>query len=336
MKILYVGGSGEISRSCVEESLGLGHEVTVLNRGRTDTSLPPAVRQVRGDLAGDDCYAGLDGQRFDAVCQFLAFDPGVLERDRRAFGGRTGQYVFISSASVYAKPLDRFAVITEETPTVNVYWEYSQKKAAMEATLRAWHARGDLPVTIVRPSHTYRRRFPCAIGNGDWTAQRMLDGKPVIVHGDGTSLWTLTHATDFARPFARLLGNARALGEDFHITGSSVYTWDEIFTAMARALGVAPHLVHVASDMLAHHDPYLRGPLHGDKAPSSLFDNAKVTAVAGPFPTEMPLDRGFAQVAEHFRARTAARGGPQPEPSLDALVERILDGEARARGGAAR
>jgi nucleoside-diphosphate-sugar epimerase len=329
VRILYIGGSGEISRSCVDESLRLGHEVTVLNRGRTDADLPAGVRQVRGDLAGDGCYAALEGQRFDSVCQFLALDPAVLERDRRAFGGRTGQYVFISSASVYTKPLDRFAVVTEKTPTVNPYWEYSQKKAAMEATLRGWHAQGDLPVTIVRPSHTYRRRFPSAIGNGDWTAQRMLDGRPVIVHGDGSSLWTLTHSTDFARPFARLLGNARAVGEDFHITGSNVHTWDEIFTAMARALGVAPRLVHVASDTLAGHDPYLRGPLHGDKAPSTLFDNAKVVSVAGPFPTEMPLDRGFALVAEHFRARTAARGGPVAEPALDALAERVLAAEGR-------
>lgn len=333
MKVLYVGGSGEISFACVQESLRLGHEVTVLNRGRTDADLPAEVRRLRGDLAAPDCYAALGGEHFDSVCQFFAFDQAALERDRRAFAGRTGQYLLVSSASVYAKPIDFFSVITEDTPRANAYWEYSQKKAAMEDTLLGWHARGLLPATIVRPSHTYRRRFPSAIGNGDWTAQRLLDGRPVIVHGDGTSLWTLTHATDFARPFARLLGHPRALGEHFHITGSGVHTWDEIFTTMARALGVVPRLVHVASDTLARLDPALRGPLHGDKAPSTLFDNTKVAAVAGAFPTEMPLDRGFAQVAGHFRARQAARGGRVEEPALDALAERVLAAQARAFGG---
>src|SRR5262249_15919202 len=156
----------------------LGHSVTVLNRGLTDTQLPAEVRQVRGDLQTEDAYAALGRGHFDAVCQFFAFDAAALERDRRAFAGRTGQYAFVSWPPVYTKPLDHFAVITEGTPPVNAHWEYSRKKAAMEATLLEWHAAGALPVTVVRPSHTYRRRFPCAIGNGDWTAQRMLDGRP--------------------------------------------------------------------------------------------------------------------------------------------------------------
>ena len=323
MKVLYIGGTGEISHACVNESLELGHEVAVFNRARSGQSLPSGVRQIRGDLDDDACYGALGDERFDSVCQFFAFDQPRIERDLRVFGGRTAQYVFISSASAYAKPLDRFAVITERTPLANPYWEYSQKKARMEAALLEWHRDGRLPVTIVRPSHTYCRNFPVAIGGGDWTAERMLAGRPVIVHGDGASLWTLTHSTDFARPFARLLGQPAALGEAFHITGEGVHTWDEILTAMARALGTEPHLVHVASDTLVRYQPAWKGPLHGDKSPSTLFDNSKVRSVVGAFATEVTLERGFAGAVEHFRARRASRG-PAQDPQLDALVERIL------------
>jgi nucleoside-diphosphate-sugar epimerase len=278
---------------------------------------------IQGDLDDETAYAALGNERFDSVCQFLAFDASRVERDLRVFGGRVGQYVFISSASVYFKPLDRFAVITERTPAANPYWEYSQKKAAMEASLLEWHGEGRLPVTIIRPSHTYRYNFPVAIGGGDWTAERMLAGKPVIVHGDGSSLWTLTHSTDFARPFVRLLGNAKALGETFHITGEGVHTWDEILTTMARALGTEPRLVHVTSDTLVRYQPAWKGPLHGDKSPSSMFDNSKVKAVAGPFETTVSLDQGFAGIVASFNARRASRG-PTQDPDLDTLVERIV------------
>jgi nucleoside-diphosphate-sugar epimerase len=323
MKVLYLGGSGEISYSCVLESLTLGHEVAVFNRGRTDQVLPAGVRRVAGDLEDAAALARLAEERFDAVCQFVAFDEAQIERDRQAFEGRTGQYVFISSASVYSKPIDRFAVITERTPIVNPYWEYSRTKARMETTLRGWHAGGRLPVTVVRPSHTYRRRFPAALGGGDWTAERMLAGLPIVVHGDGASLWTLTHASDFARPFARLLGNPKAHGEAFHITGDGVHTWDEIMTTMGRVLGVVARLLHVSSDTLVRYEPSWKGPLHGDKAPSTLFDNAKARSVAGPFETTVSLEQGFASVAEHFRARRAS-APPATDAKLDALFERIV------------
>jgi nucleoside-diphosphate-sugar epimerase len=322
MKVLYIGGSGEISYSCVLESQELGHEVTVLNRRQTEQSLPSAVRQVSGDLTTDASYGELGREKFDVICQFYAFDSTRIERDIRDFAGRTGQYVFISTASAYHKPIDRFQRITERTPLENPFWEYSQKKARMEAQLFEASRRGDLPVTVVRPSHTYRRRLPSALGGGDWTARRMKAGLPVIVHGDGTSLWTLTHASDFARPFARLLGNPGALGEAFHITGEGVHTWDEILTQMARALGVEPHLVHVASDTLVRYEPAWRGPLHGDKAPSTLFDNGKVSRVAGPFPTRVSIEAGFALAAEEVVRRLDRGAGTDPE--LDAKVDRIL------------
>jgi len=329
MKVLYVGGTGEISHACVAESVKLGHEVAVFNRGRSGRPLPGGVRLVQGDLDDEAAYAALGNEKFDSVCQFLAFDASRVERDLRVFGGRTGQYVFISSASVYFKPLDRFAIITEGTPAANPYWEYSQKKAAMETSLMKWHGEGRLPVTIVRPSHTYRYNFPVAIGGGDWTAERMLAGKPVIVHGDGASLWTLTHSTDFARPFARLLGNPKAMGDVFHITGDGVHTWDEILTTMARALGTKPRLVHVTSDALVRYQPAWRGPLHGDKSPSSMFDNSKVKGAAGAFETSVSLDQGFAGIVEAFEARRASRGSTQ-DPELDSLVERIIRDQAAA------
>ena len=322
MKVLYIGGTGEISYACVLESVRLGQQVTVLNRSRTDQSLPAGVRQVSGDLGGAHPYACVEGEPFDSVCLFVAFDEARVEEDLRAFSGRVGQYVFISTASAYAKPIDHFERITERTPLDNPFWEYSQKKARMEATLFEAHARGALPVTVVRPSHTYRRRLPSALGGGDWTARRMLASQKVIVHGDGTSLWTLTHASDFARPFARLLGHPRAHGEAFHITGENVHTRDEILTGMARALGVEPRLAHVASDTLVRYEPAWRGPLFGDKAPSSLFDNSKVVSVAGPFPTTVALSDGFAAAVPEVLRRLEQGAGK--DDALDAKVERIL------------
>ncbi len=322
MKVLYIGGTGEISYSCVLESLALGHEVTLLNRRETAQDLPTGVRHVRADLNDDSSYAALGAERFDAVCQFVAFDLGRIERDVRSFAGRAGQYVFISTASAYKKPIDRFERITERTPLENPFWEYSQTKARMEVRLFEAHQSGQLPVTVVRPSHTYRRRLPSALGGGDWTARRMQAGRRVIVHGDGTSLWTLTHASDFARPFARLLGNARALGEAFHITGEGVHTWDEILTQMARALGVEPRLVHVASDTLVRHEPAWKGPLHGDKAPSTLFDNHKVSTVAGPFPTTVSIEAGFRAAVPEVLQRLDRGAGIDQD--LDSKVDRIL------------
>jgi nucleoside-diphosphate-sugar epimerase len=324
MKVLYIGGTGEISYACVLESLALGHEVSVLNRSQTEQALPSGVRQLSGDLDSDRTYEQVAAEKFDSVCQFFSFDLARVEKDIATFAGRTGQYVFISTASAYHKPIDRFERITEKTPLENPFWEYSQKKAQAEARLFEAHARGDLPVTVVRPSHTYRRRMPSALGTGDWTAKRMLNNQKIIVHGDGTSLWTLTHATDFARPFARLLNNPRALGEAFHITGENVHTWDEILTEMAHAFGVEPRLVHVASDTLVSYEPLWKGPLHGDKAPSTLFDNAKVSAVAGPFPTRMSIQDGFRAASAEVRKRLERGTGRDKDPALDAKVEQIL------------
>jgi nucleoside-diphosphate-sugar epimerase len=323
MKVLYIGGTGEISYACMLESLKLGHEVSVFNRGLRPDVLPGEVEAIRGEMLSLEGYAALRGRKFDAVCQFFAFDTEQIERDLEVFGGNVGQYVFISTASAYYKPLHRYALISEDTPLANPYWEYSQKKTHMERILLEWHEQGRLPVTVVRPSHTYRLNFPTALGGGDWTAKRMLEGKPIIVHGDGASLWTLTHAADFAGPFVRLLGNAKALGEDFHITQDNPYTWDEIFHAIAESLGVQPRLVHVASDTLVQYEPEWAGPLLGDKSPSTVFDNSKVKAVAGEFKCTVSLEEGMRGAAAAYRQRSRAGGDPNPEVDV-ALYERII------------
>ena len=319
MRVLYVGGTGEISFDCIHESVRLGHEVWVYNRGHHNTGLPAACRLVAGDLNDDAAYGKLARENFDVVCQFRLFAPAELRRDLGVFTGRCGQYVFISSASAYRKPV-RGLPITEATPLVNPHWDYSRAKAEMEGLLRA---QDRLPWTIVRPSHTYRAHMPTPLG-GNAEVSRLLRGKPVVLHGDGESLWTLTHAEDFARPFARLLGNPRALGEAFHITGDRAWPWNEIFEAIAAALGVKLALVHVASETLVRYRAEWEGPLLGDKAASVLFDNRKVKGVAGDF--DCPIDpwRGMKMVAERYPPRADAF-----DPAIDALLDRIVSEQAR-------
>ena len=321
MKILYIGGTGEISTSCVRESVKLGHDVSVFNRSIRAERLPDGVNVIKGDLKDDAAYRDIARQAFDVICQFIIFETDEARRDIEFFSGHTGQYVFISSASAYYKPLDRFAVVSEETPLRNAYWEYSQKKQAMEELFFAAHGKRHLPVTVVRPSHTYRKHFPVPVFEGDWTAKRMLDGKPILVHGDGASLWTLTHADDFAKPFARLLGNEQAIGEAFHITQSEPYTWLEILNAMGTALGVKPEFATVASDTIIRYMPDTKGELLGDKTPSTIFDNSKVKRVAGDFSCDVSLDEGMAGVAKSFKERV---GRVQTNPEWDALCDKII------------
>ncbi len=319
MRVLYIGGSGEISFDCIHETVRLGHDVTVFNRGQNNAGLPDACRFIAGDIHDDAAYAGLAAERFDVICQFRLFSVDEIARDIAQFVGNCGQYVFISSASAYRKPV-RGLPITEETPLVNPFWAYSRAKAAMEAMLTAQTA---LPFTIVRPSHTYRTKMPTALGG---EVSRLLRGLPVIVHGDGESLWTITHASDFARPFARLLGNPGALGEAFHITNSRSWSWNEIFHAMSAAIGVVnPALVHVATDTLVRYEPEWIGPLHGDKAASVLFDNSKVKSVAGDFDCAIDPWLGMQKVAREYP--------PSRQSHVrDALYDRII-ADQRALGG---
>ena len=320
MKVLYIGGTGEISYACVHESVRLGHEVTVFNRGRSSEPLPDAVAQVHGSLDDAAGYAKLGEMGFDVVCQFLAYNSRQIDLDLKTFAGKVKQYVFISSASAYQKPPTNH-LITETTPLVNPYWPYSRAKAEMERQLVDAHERGNLPVTLIRPSHTIRRKLPGTFISGDHTAWRMLQGKPIVVHGDGESLWTLTHAEDFAYPFARLLGLEAALGEAYHITTEVPATWNLIIESVGRAFGVEPRIVHVASDTLCQYNDAWTGPLLGDKARSVVFDNSKVKATVGGWTPKLSMSEAIQRVSVHTKERL-----PEFEPDVetDKLVDRII------------
>jgi len=329
MKVLYIGGTGEISYECVKRDVALGREVAVFNRGRNDEPLPDAVRRITGDLGDDAAYARLGQEKWDVVCQFLAYRMETVRRDVEVFAGQCGQYVFISSASAYQKPPQRL-VVTEDVPLVNPYWPYSRTKAAMERYLMDQHAAGRIPVTVVRPSHTLRSRFPGGMARGDDWAWRMLQGRPVLVHGDGTSLWTLTHSSDFAVGFCGLLGADKALGEAFHVTRHlESHTWNEITAAAGAAIGVEPKIVHVPSETLIRYRPDWAGPLLGDKTWSVLFDNSKTMGVAGRYECKVGLAECMERAAEHWRRRADAY---QPDPDTHALLDRIA-AEQSALGG---
>jgi nucleoside-diphosphate-sugar epimerase len=327
LNILYVGGTGQISLPCVELSVKAGHKVTVFNRGARDEQLPKKVKQITGDMRDPDAYKKLLGKKkWDVVAQFMVFTPEQLQLDLDTFSGTTGQYIFISSASVYEKP-PRHYVITEKTPAVNPYWPYSQAKIACEELLKS---QKKLPWTIVRPSHTVRSGLPTMMNEGDMVAHRMLAGKPVIVAGDGATPWTLTRSEDFAVPFQGLLGARKALGEIFHITGDKGFLWDDIYKAIARGLGVEAKIVHVPTDTLIRYKPDWDGPLFGDKTWTALFDNKKVKRVAGKFECAEDLDTILAEPIRYLKKRLEAK--PAEPHELDALYDRICNEQAGLGG----
>ncbi|MFG3341206.1 SDR family oxidoreductase [Glycomyces sp. NPDC048151] len=319
VSVLFIGGTGRISTSCVREAVRQGMDVTVLNRGRTaERPLPPEVALLTGD-AGDpqSVRDALADRTFDAVVNWVNFTPEQVRRDIDLFADITGQYLFISSASAYQTP-PAYLPVTESTPLKNPYWQYSRDKIACEDLLvAAWRER-DFPATIVRPSHTYdETMLPF---DGGWTVvERMRSGKPVIVHGDGTSLWTITHARDFAVGFTGLLGKAEAVGEAFHITGDEAPTWNQIFGWVAEAAGAEPNLVHVASEAIAAADPRWGAGLLGDKAHSMVFDNTKVKRLVPEFGLgATPYRLGAREVIEWYDAH--------PEHQrVDASADRTMD-----------
>lgn len=318
--ILYIGGTGTISAACVRRSVALGHEVTVLNRGSARRPLPPEVRVVQADIRdATSVRAALGDARFDVVAEFLAFTPEHVIADLDLFEGRTGQYVFISSASAYEKPPRRLPV-TESTPLRNPFWQYSRDKIACEDVLVAAHRERGLPVTIIRPSHTYDEQMLPTLGHWNDIA-RMRDGRPVIVHGDGTSLWTITHSDDFAVAFTGLLGNPAAIGEAFTITGTHAPTWNQIYGWLADAAGAAsPDLVHVASDTISAFAPELGPSLIGDKAHSMVFDVTKVQQLVPEFRTTITFDEGARRILAYYDAHPEAQ---QIDEGRDALFDRI-------------
>ena len=316
--VLFIGGTGVISTASVALAAERGWEVTVLNRGRSDARpLPHGVESLHADVRDADAVAGTIGNRsFDVVADFLSFVPDHLHLDR--FRGNTGQYVFISSASAYQTPPTHLPV-TESTPLRNPFWEYSRNKIACEDQLVQEYRENGYPVTVVRPSHTYDRTLLPTLGG--WTdIDRMRRGVPVVVHGDGSSLWTITHSRDFAVGFVGLLGHPAAIGESFHITGDEAPTWDAIYRALGAAAGVEPVLAHVTSDDIAAAAPELGDGLLGDKAHSMVFDNSKLKRLVPDFAQRTLFADGAREMVGWYDEDQSRR---VVDPELDSLFDRL-------------
>ncbi len=325
MKVLFVGGTGIISSACSALAVERDIELHLLLRGKTSHRSPPAgARLLHADIHDPRAVdSALGKATFDAVVNFIAFTPEHIERDVALFAGRTRQYVFISSASAYQTPPARLPV-TESTPLFNPHWQYSRNKIACEEVLiRAYRERG-FPMTIVRPSHTYDKTLLPAHG-GYTVIDRMRRGKPVIVHGDGSSLWTLTHHRDFARAFVPLLGHDGALGEAIHITSDEALSWDRIHELMAHAAGAEARIVHVPSDLIARFDPEWGASLLGDKTHSMIFDNTKVKRLVPEFRAEIPFCRGIQEIMAYYDGDPTRR---VVDAALDQLMDRIIEAQS--------
>ncbi len=312
MRILFIGGTGNISTACVKLALEKGHEVSLLNRGnRTRPGLEKA-ESIRGDFSKPgEVKEALKGMEFDVVANFIAYKPEDVLRDIEFFGGRCRQYIFISSASAYQKPLTH-PVVTESTPLKNPFWDYSRDKIACEDELMKAYREKDFPVTIIRPSLTYDTVIPVAIGSWeDYTiVDRMKKGGKVIIHGDGSSLWTITHSDDFAVGFTGLCGNQQATGHSFHITSDEVLTWNQIYEAVANAAGVKLNMVHIPSDFICRvagslGQEWMWGNLLGDKAVSSVFDNTKIKRFVPEFNATITFSEGIKRTLKWFEADPA-------------------------------
>ena len=333
MKILLIGGSGTISSAVTQKLVSENHQVFVLNRGNNNDRLPSSVHVLVADMANENDVAEIIKDHFfDAVCEFIAFHPSQIERDIRLFSEKMNQYVFISSASAYHKPSVN-PYITEGTTLANPYWQYSRDKIACEEVLWNAYRQNNFPMTIVRPSHTYdERHIPLGVHGkkGFWQViQRMLENKPVIVQGDGTSLWTLTHNTDFAEGFVGLLGNPKALGEAFHITSDESLTWNQIYQEIAKALHVPLKLYHVTSDFLSavgkQYD--FEGSLIGDKSTTVIFDNSKLKSVVPTFSAKVPFRKGVRLTLEYLEKHPECK---VLDAEFDLFCDQVISAEEKA------
>lgn len=334
MKALFIGGTGTISMAITRQlATNPDWELYLLNRGNRASDVPEGVHSIIVDISDEtDCREKLKDLQFDVVCDFIAFTKEQVERDYRLFNGKTKQYIFISSASAYQKPLSS-AVITESTPLANPYWEYSRNKIACEDFLMAQYREHQFPVTIVRPSHTYdERKVPLGVhgDHGSWQIlKRMLEGKPVIIHGDGTSLWTMTHNTDFAKGFIGLMGNIHAIGEAFQITSDESLTWNQIYQSIAGALGVELHAYHVTSEFLAATGKYdLTGSLIGDKANSVIFDNTKLKRAVPKFVATTRFDQGIRKSIDYILSHPECQ---TEDPEFDTWCDNIINALEQAK-----
>jgi len=318
---LFIGGSGIISSACCRLAVQRGLDLYALNRGATQLRpLPAEVKILHGDIRDQaSVRQALGDHEFDVVVNWIAFTPEHIKTDLELFRGRVGQYVFISSASAYQTPPSRVPV-TESTPLNNPYWQYSRDKIACEDRLvRAYREEG-FPATIIRPSHTYDRTLvPSYAG---WTlVQRMRQGKEVVVQGDGTSLWTVTHSDDFAKGFVPLLGNTRTLGEAFHITSDDVLTWNQITMILATAAGAEAKIVHVPSDAIAAADPIWGPALLGDSAHSMIFDNSKLRRVVPDYLATITLEQAAPEIIAWHDQDPSRQN---VDPDLDAVMDKLV------------
>lgn len=337
MRALFIGGTGTISMGIVKRlSQDPLWEVYVLNRGNRKSELPASVKQITADINDEaDVLSKLQGLRFDVVSDFIAFDVDAVERDYRLFSGKTGQYIFISSASAYNKSAASH-VITEGTTLANPYWEYSRKKIECEEFLLEKYRKEGFPVTIIRPSHTYdERNIPLGVhGNKGFyqVIKRMQEGKPVIIQGDGSSLWAVTFNSDFAVGFTGLMGNRHAIGEAFQITGDEILSWDQIYETIADALGVELKPYHVSSDFLsAVGEKYgydFKGSLLGDKAVSVVFDNSKLKRLVPQMTTNVPFHKGVRIALDHVLSHSDAY---EEDPEFDAFCDNVIEALENAK-----
>ncbi len=306
MKALFIGGTGLISSAVSRLAVERGVDLTLLNRGQRGEFFPRGARQIVADHRDAQAVRdALRGQTFDVVADWIAFTPEQASRDIELFSGRTGQFFFISSASAYQKPATHY-LITESTPLFNPFWQYSRDKIACEELLLKEYREKGFPLTIIRPSLTYGpAQIPAAVGswNHPWTlVDRMRRGKKIVVPGDGTSLWTMTHNTDLAKGFVGLMGNIRAIGHAFHITSDEVLTWNQIYLLIGAAAGARPEIVHLSSDFIAAFNPEDLGNLTGDKAQCGVFDNAKIRSFVPGYVATVPFADGVRESLKWFEA----------------------------------
>ncbi len=310
-----------------------GHEVILLNRGSRNKQLPDRVKTIQCDISDEtETAKKLEGMSFDCVGEFIGFVPAQVERDFRLLNGKTKQYIYISSASAYQKPLSD-CVITESTPLANPHWQYSRDKIACEEYLMKQYRENGFPVTIVRPSHTYdERSVPLGVhgDKGSWqVVKRIMEGKPVIIHGDGSSLWTITHNSDFAKAYAGLIGNIHAIGQAFHITSDESVTWDQIYSIIADELGVELKACHVSSDWLNAVGPYdFEGTLLGDKACTVIFDNSKIKRAVPDFKATVRADQGIRATVRYILEHRECQ---VDDPEFDKWCDKVVAAMEKAK-----
>lgn len=323
MKALFIGGTGNISASCVELCLARGIEVTVYNRGQRECTFSRPVKSIvgdRNDLAHLRQVA--DEGHYDVVADFIGYTPAEAEVDVAAFVGKVGQFIYISSVAAYQKPPNHY-FMNESTPLYNPYWKYAQDKIACEGIMNRAYREQGFPITIVRPWHTYgQTRIPCAVGGAGYTVvDRMRKGLPIVCHGDGESLWGLTHSDDFAVGFVGLMGNQKAIGEAVHITTEEILTWNQIYRTFARAAGGVANLVHLSSELIFRLYPEAGTPLLGDLAYSSVYDNSKIKRLVPEYSPRIRLAEGIARSIAWFDADPKRR---VVDPKINAMLDDLV------------